>query len=285
MNRRILTGLLMLMVVVSAGDLLAQRRERDREGGPGGGGGRGGFGMMGMGRGTQSLISLAGNPAVQKDLATKDEQNEKLAKISEDYNNQFRDSLNFDREGLRDLSPEERTKRMTEMQEKTIEVTKSLTEKFKPDLAKVLDEAQVKRLNEIYVQSLRGEALQNTEVAATLKITDEQKEKLTAVNKDFADKRSALMSSEGGDPMDRFAKFGELEQEREKALTDVLNDDQKKEFETLKGKPFDLTQLRGGGRGGRGGGGPGGPGGRGEGGGRPEGAGRPQRRANSDADK
>ncbi len=280
MNKRsCFTWATILLICVMAGDASAQRRERE-----GGGGGRGGRGMgMGMGRGPSSLIPLAGNPAVQKDLAVKEEAAPKIAKIVEDFGKELQTTLGeTDFGSLRDLSSEERAKKMEEMRDKSAAAAKSLTEKFKPELAKVLDEKQMERLQQIYIQSLGSNAVMNTDVASALKITDEQKTKLDGLSKEYRDKQTALFSEEGGgDPTERFSKMRELGEERDAKLLEVLTADQSKELETMKGEPFDLAQLRGGGRGGEGRG----FGRGGQGGGRPDGAGRPQRKSEAPAEK
>jgi len=278
-SRICLTGFLMLLVCLTASDLFGQgqRRERDREGG-GGRGGRGGMGMMG--RGPQSLFALVANPAVQKELDVKEEQNNKLTTVTEDYFTQIRDSVTFNREDFQDADDEKRAKMMAEMQEKRAAADKAATAKLKPELAKILDEKQMIRLQQIYIQSLRGAALENDEVVAALKLSDDQKDKIKTANKENADKLSKLMSSDG-DPMDRFAKMRELGDQLNKDLLAVLNEDQTKELDKLKGPEFDLASLRGGR--GPGGGGPGGFGGgrRRDEGGPPNAGGRPQRRAES----
>ena len=66
----------------------------------------------------------------------------------------------------------------------------------------------------------------------------------------------------GGGGPEAFAKMQELNKERDAKVNEVLTKAQQDQFAMLKGKEFDVTQLRG-----RGPGGPGGPGGGGGGGG------------------
>lgn len=272
-SRTCLTGILTLLVCLTACDLSGQERERGRDGGGRRGFGGGGFGM---GRGTQTLFSLAGNPAVQKDLGVNEDQTKQLTKVNEDYFNEIRSAFSFDREAIEDATPEERAKIMADAQVKITAANKAATEKLKPELAKALDEKQMARLQQIYVQSLRGEAVENEEVASKLKLTDDQKDQIKKTKKEYEEKLAGLRNEEG-DPMDRFAKMREIGTKRDEALLALLTPDQKTELDKLKGAEFDLTQL-----GGRRGGGGGGFGRGGEGGGRPNESGRPQRKAESD---
>jgi hypothetical protein len=132
---------------------------------------------------------------------------------------------------------------------------------------------------------------QDPDLIAALKITKEQQDKLTAIAKEYGDKQRDLFprGGAGGGERPNFEelqkKMRELGESRDKALLEVLTPDQREQFAKLKGKPFDVAQLR------RGFGGPGGPGG-GFGGGRPGGApqngtnpGRTQRRRPDSSEK
>lgn len=245
---------------------------------PGGGGrgGRGGFGGFGGFGGTQSTLSLAGNAAVQKELAATEEQATKLKKLAEDV----RAAMMAEGGGpggggadLRDLPEAERRAKMEEMMAKRAESTRKVNEKFKPELAKILDAKQVERLEQIHVQAAGASIYTDATVAKALKITKEQEEQIAAINTEFTAKQRELFGGGGGgggDGQERFAKMRELGTTRDKDLADVLTADQKAQLAKLKGKEFDLAQLRG--PGGPGGGGPGGR----PGGGRPGAEGRPK---------
>ena len=105
-------------------------------------------------------------------------------------------------------------------------------------------------------------------------ITKEQTDKITAISDDYGAKARELFQPGGGGG--GFEKMVELNKERDAKINEVLTKAQLDTFAKLKGKEFDVAQLRGGpGRGGPGGGGPGGGGGGGAGG-RPK---RPQPKA------
>jgi Spy/CpxP family protein refolding chaperone len=242
-------------------------------GGAGGRGGRGGFGGPGMGMGFQSPLGLASIPAVQKELSVTEEQAAKLKTLNEE----FRAEMAKGFEEFRNLSEEERTAKRDEIRAKSAENNKKVVEAFEPKLAAVLDAKQVERLKQIALQAAGSQAYSDPAVAKSLKLSKDQEEKIAAIVKDFAAKQRELFPGRGGagggggqgGGAEAFAKMRELGTERDKALEAVLTADQKDQLAKLKGKEFDMAQLRGGF------GGPGGAGGPGGGGGRPGGRTRP----------
>jgi hypothetical protein len=176
-------------------------------------------------------------------------------------------------------------------------------QKSREELAKVLNEGQMKRLSEISIQVRGTGALSDPEVAAKLSLTDVQKEEISQTQRELAQQGQGQRG--GGQGFDglrdlseeeRRARFEEIrkqaEQRRkendEKVLAN-LSEEQRKQFEALKGATFTMPEGVfgfggfGGGRGGEGrrpggdGARPGGDGGRpGGDGGRPEGN-RPRR--------
>ncbi len=119
--------------------------------------GRGGMGM----RGPQGVndLQVATNAAVQKELNLKPEQTEKIKDLAQDVREETMQQMQasgIDFQGLRDLAPEERTKRMAEIQTKMAEVQKGINEKFMPKLAEALDKAQLTRVHEIAIQAGRS---------------------------------------------------------------------------------------------------------------------------------
>ncbi len=217
-------------------------------GGPGGGGfGGGGFGG---GRGGSSLLSLADNEAVQKELAVSDEAKAAVKKVNESYR-------------------EELTKAMEE-------ATKSVNAKMAPQVKDALSAEQYKRLQQIRIQALRDQAFTDAEVVKALGLKKEQQDKIADLGKEYGEKVRGLFGGGGGgggrtDFTEAQAKMKELNTEKEAKISEVLTKDQQDKFKALKGKEFDLASLQPRGFGGPGGGGGGGrPGG---GGGRPTGDG------------
>lgn len=221
------------MLVVSVQQANAQGRR---------GGGRG----MGGPQGVNDLMT-AGNAAVQKEVGVKPEQAEKLKDLTADVREEMMSAMasaGISREGLQDLSPEERTKKLAEIQTKMAEVTKGVNEKFLPKLAETLDKTQLKRVHEIAIQAAGAQALLDAGVQKELAVTAEQKDKLTSLHKDFAKQLGDLRGAE------RMAKMHELGEEQLAKSNEILTKDQQTQFASMKGKPFDLKLMRpaGGGR-------------------------------------
>lgn len=215
------------------------------------GGGRGGFG--GFGGGT-SRTGLLGEEYIQKELELVPDQVEKIKAISTESQAETRKLF----EGLRDLSDEERRAKFQELQGKMTEARDATAKKVN----EVLLPHQKTRLDQLVVQSsmrfggLSG-AFSRDEIAKALNITDEQKTKLTEVsekvNKELDEKISKLR-----------------DEARRQVILEVLNPEQRAQFEKMVGEPFKFPAQTGGfggrGQGGPGGRGQGGQGGRGRGG-------------------
>ncbi|HEV3022424.1 MAG TPA: hypothetical protein VGX76_08150, partial [Pirellulales bacterium] len=218
-----------------------------------GGGGFGGFGGFGAQDGVAGTFRLVTNAAVQKDLAMTQDQIDKIKKLDESYQEDAeagRPEFNF--QEVQNLSDEERGAKMQEFRDAMAAQTKKLTEKYQPKLEKTLDNAQLARIKQIQRQQTGIMALRDKETIKDLGLSDEQVEQIEAI---FNEDRNARLMA-------------------------VLSDEQKAKLDELKGKPFDMAQLRPrfggpGGPGGAGGGGGGGGGGRGGAGGRPGGRERP----------
>ena len=208
---------------------------------------RRGGGMMGGRPQGVAPLSLLGNAAVQKELAVSEEKVEKLKDIASDAQQEFREKLTesgIDFQGLRDLSPEEREKKMVEIRSKSAEIQKTVNETFMPKVAEILDKAQVTRLREIAIQAAYASALSDAGVVKDLGLSKEQQDKIAAIDKDFSGKMRGIPRGEG------FAKMAELRGEHLAKATEVLTKDQQAKFTEMKGKPFDLKALQpaGGGR-------------------------------------
>lgn len=177
------------------------------------------------------------------------------------------------RRNFQDLTEEERAELRERFQQQAAERAKQEQE----TLAKILLPHQLKRLNEIYIQVAGVRALQDSQVAEALKITDKQKQEMAEVQQSGQSGLRELF--QGGDREQIREKMAEFQKEQEEKLLNCLTAQQKAEFVKMKGEKFELPEdaLRGGfGPGGRG---PGGPGGSGRPGGN-----RPQRPENNEND-
>lgn len=228
---------------------------------PGGGGGRGpGGGMMGGMMGGGGVLSLLRMEEVRKELQIDESQTKKLEEIS----TAIRDSMpRLDFAGLRDLSDEERTKKMDEFQKAMADATK----KQEAKLDDILDPDQSSRLMGLLVQRENVRAvLSYDKVAAAITLTDEQKTKLTTIDRESRNGMRQRGGGGAGGAGGERPDFAQIREQMEKArketeekMAAVLTDAQKKKLEELKGAKFEFPE--------RGFGGPGG--GQGPGGGRP----------------
>jgi Spy/CpxP family protein refolding chaperone len=236
MMQRFLVSMSVLAVLFGA--LTAEAQQR----------GRGGFGFGGAGR---SLLDLAADEAVQKDLGVSSDTAGKITSLRDDYRAAARkeyETAGIDFQDFQNLSQDERQK----LQSKMADVSAKLNDEFTPKLKETLSADQFKRLKQIQVQAQGASALTNADVAAELKLSDDQEKKLADLQAEYGRKSRELFTG-GGDAQDRFAKLRTLGQERDKQAVEILTPEQKEKFAALKGSEFDVSQLRAGGRGNRGG--------------------------------
>jgi hypothetical protein len=215
---------------------------------PGGqSGGRGGFGLQ------QPLaVVLLTNADLQKELKITDEQKkafkDSIAKL-EEFNKKQQEAFSgggFDREAFQKMN-EDRQKMNSEII---------------PAVEKALNDDQKKRMKQIDVQRMGLFAFANEDVVKTLKITDEQKDKLKSITDDSNMQLQALRQEYGirgfggfggggggaaPDP-EKLAEFTK----KSKVLTDetmekvmkAMTDDQKKAWKEMVGETFDVTKLQ-----------------------------------------
>lgn len=249
MNRRVLA----FSSLLAAASLLAACVDTVHAQG-GGRGGRGGFGRFG--RSTHQL-QLATLPEVETELKLTDEQKTTIADLNDQFDDERRNQGFGGGGGGGGFSEEARAARA------------KMNADFAAKLNEALDEPQQKRIQEIYVQVNGASVLTDESVAAALVLTDEQKQ---ALQDALADQRQAMQDAfQGWQDMsdeERTAKMDELSKARDEALLAVLTDEQKTQFEAMKGTALevDLSPLRGRGFGGGGGRGRGGRGGGNDGG-------------------
>src|SRR5262249_28594448 len=140
-------------VAMAATPVLAQRP----------GGGLGGFGG--------GVLFLLGQKSVHQELKLSDEQIKQVKELADKQRESF--------QGLRDLSPEERRTKRQEMNKANNEA-----------VDKILKPEQFNRVKQISLQQQGARAVLTDEVAKTLKITDDQKEKLREIQmKSFEEMR------------------------------------------------------------------------------------------------
>ncbi len=241
-HRRIGLGLACIgMFAALSAALVGQEGNRQR-GGPGGG-------FMGRGGGDPTIM-LLGMDEVHKELELVDDQQSSLKKLHEELTDMLPRPT-----GFRELAEAEQEKMRTEMQQKMQEVSKVA----KAKLADILLPHQQERLRELTIQYRRTGALRDEEVAKTLELTGEQKQKLETLQQEIDESTRTKMrelfqaggGGGGGGGQEGFReKFAEIQKENDVKLLAVLTDSQKKKFDEIKGKPFDFPRMAfGGGRG------------------------------------
>ena len=196
--------------------------------------GRGGFGGGGPGQ----LINME---PVQKELKLSEEQ---VTKAKETVT-AVREKFTEERAKLADLDQAERGPKMREIGEKEAEATYT-------ELAKDWKPEQMKRLKQLGVQRQGLQAFMSPSVEKVLKLTAEQKEKVSTIQMESGAAMRELFGN-GGDPAENAKKMAAMQKENmDKALA-MLTDDQKKEWKELTGDPFEFPANQfGGGRGGKG---------------------------------
>lgn len=188
---------------------------------------RRGFGRM---FGATPAVSLAQLEEVQTELKLTDDQKAKVTKLNAD--------LSEERRAAREDAGGDFDKMRKEVALLNIE--------FDKEFAAALDEAQRTRAQEIYVQVNGPVTLTDEAVAAALKITDEQKQKLEQALADSrAKSREAFQNFQNLSDEERAKRSEELAKSRDESLLAVLDEAQKTQFESLKGGKLevDLSKL------------------------------------------
>jgi hypothetical protein len=199
-------------------------------------------GQFGFSGRTNSLVSLARNEAVLKDLEAGMEVASKLNDLYDQYRSasdrEFR-NLGFDNDALRDLPGLERAVEMRKVSEKSAEVNRNLTARFLPKLEELLTSEQIKRLKQIQLQAAGIEVWLEPLWAKELDLSEVQKAQLAELRNDYNRRQQQL----DGDFQQRLVRIREMNTERDAKATEILNDAQKTKLAELKGKPFDVSQL------------------------------------------
>lgn len=180
--------------------------------------------------GPTPAVSLAQLTEVQTELKLTDEQQEKVTKLNAD--------LGEERRAAREDAGGDFDKLRKEIA--------LLNKEFDQEFAGALDDAQKARAQEIYIQVNGPVTLTDEPVATALTITDEQKEKLEQALADSrAKSREAFQDSQNLSDDERAKRFEELSKSRDESLLAVLNEEQKKQFETMQGAKLevDLSKL------------------------------------------
>jgi Spy/CpxP family protein refolding chaperone len=216
MKRLMQVILVAAVTAMAAAPTSAQERQRPR-GGPG-------FG--GFGGGT---IFLLNQKSVQEELKLSEEQVKKANELWEKQRESF--------QGLRDLSQEERR---TKLQEAAKANDKAVAEILKPE--------QLKRVKQIALQQQGARALANPEVAKTLNLSDEQKNKIQDIQSKAFEEMRGLGRDQGEEARQKRQEVMKATNEK---VMGVLTAEQKTKLKAMQGEPF-KGEIQRPGRGGRG---------------------------------
>lgn len=216
-------------------------------------GGFGGFGRgMGFGGGGLRLLSMV---EVQKELKLNQGQIDKAKAKGDEISKSRREALEkaggF--QALRDMSQEDREKLFQPFQDAE-----------KKAIDEILNTDQKKRHHQLEIQqtaqfSIAG-AFARKDVAEAMKITDEQKEKLTAIQEESGQAMGEAFRSIGVAPQDMTdddrkkmqEKMAVIRKDTTAKCMALLTDEQKKTWKELVGEPFKFPAFRPGGPGGPG---------------------------------
>jgi hypothetical protein len=190
----------------------------------------------GIGVGPMGYISLLNNDKVLKALDLTDQQQAKVAAaVGEAANAVSGDMKNSFRAPPRGINPQEHGNLVSK-------IMKNSQDKLLKKLDKILQPEQISRLKQIHMQADGSMALFDPEVVKALKITPEQQDKMTALLDDFQNamiqKSTGYQTPNSGGGMAKID--GNMTKELGKQLNDVLTEDQRAEFEKLKGPKADL---------------------------------------------
>jgi len=183
-------------------------------------------------------VRLAAIEAVQKDLGVAEEVARKLTLLYNDY--QAANKRESENAGTRPPGPGRVT---DEERQKIMEIRGRLNSEFIPKATELLSPDQVQRFHQIQLQGrLRSgpRALLAPDLASELKLTDAQKQSLTALHTEM---RGKQFPGGLGAPGRVGLELRKVEQEYAAKAVEVLTAEQKDTLNKLKGSEFDVSKL------------------------------------------
>ena len=182
----------------------------------------------------QNLFMLR-DPAVQKELVLDEPQTKDINELAAQMQAEAMEVMS----GLQDLTQEEQKQELPSIMKMVAEKGKEIQEK----VDKVLSEKQLGRVKELSLQRRGVEALQDDEIIDALKLSDDQKQKLTAIRDEMGDKQQALFKdAAGGDRQQMREKFLAMRKEAGESAMAILTSAQRDQFDKMKGPKFDFPQ-------------------------------------------
>lgn len=246
-----LAAALMAMLIVPA--VQAQPGGGGRPGGGqfGGRPGGGQFGGRGGGPNNISISQLLQSEKVRNEAEIFDEQVQELKEASDKIRADARANQG-ERPDFRNLTEEQRRELFENFRKRSEETQK----KINSAVQEILLPHQLERLEEIRIQILGSGALLLEPVQKKLKVTDTQKAKFEEITNGTREKSQEMFGSVrekfqelGGDREKIQALMAEIrekmeavQKEAEEKIVGTLTAGQKKQFEEMKGKPFEISR-------------------------------------------
>ncbi len=210
------------------------------------------FGWFGPGA---SIVRLAGNNAVQKELGLNEEEGKKIHEISGAFFVTRRESGAWT--GMRTRLADGRNVSFSEptLPDWDFGQWNAAIAKHLPELKQVLTADQFGRLKQIHFQAIGTAAYFDPEVIEALGITQEQQARIEATTEEYNVQRLAMLESSRPGPLrpgvdDPAAAGGIMEKvaglvsEHDAKVDAFLTKAQLDQFAAMKGKPFDLNEVR-----------------------------------------
>jgi hypothetical protein len=186
-------------------------------------------GGRGFGRFGGNVGFLLGNESVQKELKLDAKQLEKSKELSE----KSQEEMQAKREGLQDLSPEERRAKFMEInRELTASTLKAAGEFLKPE--------QISRLKQISLQQRHAQAFIDPEVATKLNLKDSQKSEFATIVQEAGTEMRTIFQDNQDDREAAMKKIQELNKKTVEQIVAKLNDEQQKTWKEMLGSPFEV---------------------------------------------
>jgi len=231
---RIRTDVVMTGLTVVLSAIASMSRAQGLPGAGGLAGAQGG-GMMGMG-GQNSPVMILLAPSIQKELKLSEEQKSKvysLAKTSGQKGRDLAQSMSF---GGGYANPQA-----------LMEAGRKLRQETDQSIAGILDDTQKERLDQITLQVEGPLAVARPEIAAKLRLNDNQNEYVQNVLMQM--RRDLIMTMRQGaaagqfDPSQARALATKLRKQAVQEISKVIDRKQKAAFNKMQGEPFDVSKI------------------------------------------
>ncbi len=182
--------------------------------------------------GNMASPALMGNPAVQKELKLSDEQIGKAKSFAEEFRTAGQELMSQ----LEGLEGEDRYKKQQEL-------NKSHNASGMKDVEAMLKPEQTKRFKQVVFQARGVDNLSDPEIAKSLKVTDEQAEKVKALIDDQRSQYREAMQESNGDRQAAGEKFLVIRKETNAKAMALMSTDQKMMYKEMAGEPFEFPAV------------------------------------------